>query len=114
MKTSKVQFGQAATADFEENTYTFEMDGEFEVRAGKYAIVPIETWEQHLADFDKMRSALENAKKQIQYLESRRGEREDAIPPFYYTTVSILKEIDGILNMTYNKQCLTPSGEKLK
>lgn len=35
----KTQFGIADQADFEENTFTFKMNGAFSVRAGAYAIV---------------------------------------------------------------------------
>lgn len=31
--------GTALSADFEENTFTFEIDGSFEVSAGEYMIV---------------------------------------------------------------------------
>ena len=39
MSKLKTQFGTAVTADFEENTWTFEMDKNFKVTAGKFAIV---------------------------------------------------------------------------
>ena len=45
-KTMNVQFGEAFTADFEENTYTFLMKGNFTVCAGEYAILPREQYEQ--------------------------------------------------------------------
>lgn len=40
-----VQFGISATADFEENTWTFEMSDGFSVKAGEYAILPKEQFE---------------------------------------------------------------------
>jgi len=39
-----VQFGKSAGADFEERTWTFEMPDNFEVVAGDFAIVPIDTY----------------------------------------------------------------------
>lgn len=39
MSKLKTQFGTAITADFEENTWTFEMDKNFKVTAGEFAIV---------------------------------------------------------------------------
>jgi len=41
----KTQFGQVESGDFEENTMTLKVDGEMELRSGKYAIVPIEDYE---------------------------------------------------------------------
>jgi len=40
-----VQFAESLTADFEENTWTFEMPEDFRVTAGKFAIVPIEQYD---------------------------------------------------------------------
>ncbi len=34
-----VQFGTADSADFEANTWTFEMDGDYQVHAGRFAIL---------------------------------------------------------------------------
>lgn len=39
MSKLKTQFGTAITADFEEKTWTFEMDENFKVTAGEFAIV---------------------------------------------------------------------------
>lgn len=35
----EIQVGISATADFEENTWTFEMENDFSVKAGKFAII---------------------------------------------------------------------------
>lgn len=44
-----IQFGKAATADFEENTFTFEMDDPyFTASAGSYAIVKIDTLDKKM------------------------------------------------------------------
>lgn len=48
MKTFKIQFGQSATADFEEKTWTFEMPEQFSVIAGEFAIVPKNTFKEML------------------------------------------------------------------
>jgi len=37
-----IQFGEALTADFEENTWTFQMSHNFKVRAGEFLITPKE------------------------------------------------------------------------
>lgn len=42
----KTLIGQAATADFVENTYTFEINGDFTAMAGTFAIMPFENFEQ--------------------------------------------------------------------
>ncbi len=44
MAAIHTQFGTADSADFENNTWTFEMEGDFKVCAGKFAIVPIEEY----------------------------------------------------------------------
>jgi hypothetical protein len=45
----KIQFGEALTADFEENTFTFEMDDpSFTASAGAYAIVRIDTLDEKM------------------------------------------------------------------
>lgn len=49
MSKLKTQFGEALTADFEENTWTFEMEEEFKVSAGKFAIIPKEKYQELLA-----------------------------------------------------------------
>jgi hypothetical protein len=45
MSKLKTQFGKAVTADFEENTWTFEMDENFRVTAGEFAILPKEKYD---------------------------------------------------------------------
>lgn len=42
LKELDIQIGESSTADFEENTWTFEMPEDYHVQAGKFAIVPIE------------------------------------------------------------------------
>lgn len=39
----KLQFGQAHSADFEENTLTFEINGSMEIKAGEVAIIRIDS-----------------------------------------------------------------------
>ena len=48
-----VQFGIAYTADFEENTYTFEMQKGFTVSAGEYAILPKNQFEKIIESLGK-------------------------------------------------------------
>jgi len=43
-----VQFGESLTGDFEERTWTFEMTTEFTLKAGEFAIVPIDEYKQLL------------------------------------------------------------------
>lgn len=52
----KLQFGEMATADFEEGTVTLEMDGDFYVKAGTYALLEYSTLEQKIKieEFSKM------------------------------------------------------------
>lgn len=45
MKNLKTQFGDSVTADFQENTWTFEMEGKFSVCAGMVAILPKENYD---------------------------------------------------------------------
>lgn len=42
----KTQFGELLTGDLEENTMTFEIEGEMELKAGRYAIVPKDKYEE--------------------------------------------------------------------
>jgi len=42
------QFGELLTGDFEENTMTFEMQGDFTLKAGEFAIMPIDEYKQLL------------------------------------------------------------------
>lgn len=42
-----IQIGESATADFEENTWTFEMtESLMKIKAGKFAIIPIDFWDE--------------------------------------------------------------------
>ena len=56
MKT--IQFGQALTADFEQNTFTFEMKKDFTVLAGEYAIIPRELYDEIRNDLEKLKEEL--------------------------------------------------------
>lgn len=56
MKT--VQFGQSLTADFKENTFTFEMQKDFTVYAGEYAIIPRELYDEIRNDLVKLKEEL--------------------------------------------------------
>lgn len=39
-----IQIGASLTADFQENTWTFEMQDDFSIVAGKFALVPLELY----------------------------------------------------------------------
>lgn len=56
VRKKEIQFGISATADFEENTWTFEMPEDYSVSAGEYALVPKDK-------FDKAIEALSAMKK---------------------------------------------------
>ena len=47
----KTQIGTATTGDFEDNTMTFEIEGDMTLCAGKYAIVPIEEYNRLVNNF---------------------------------------------------------------
>ena len=44
----KTQIAISASADFEQDTWSFEMESPYTVMAGKYAIVPIEQYNEAL------------------------------------------------------------------
>lgn len=46
MSKLKVQFGESLTCDFEENTWTLEMDETFSISAGEFAIMPKEKYKK--------------------------------------------------------------------
>lgn len=48
----KTQLGVSATADFEENTWTFEMHTGFTVTAGTFAVVPVEQYNAALNNLE--------------------------------------------------------------
>ena len=48
----KTQFGELVTGDFEENTLTIEIDGEMVIQAGRYALVPIDDYNQLVKNCD--------------------------------------------------------------
>jgi hypothetical protein len=54
METVSTQFGTAATADFEEMTWTFQMPENFKVWAGEFAIVDKKVYDQLLESFTEI------------------------------------------------------------
>lgn len=48
MAEVKTQIGISSECNFEENTWAFEMNGNYSVWAGKFAIVPLELYEDAL------------------------------------------------------------------
>lgn len=49
----KTQIGISHSADFEENTWTFEMPKGFEVIAGDFVIVPKEKYDELIKKFNQ-------------------------------------------------------------
>lgn len=45
MSKFKTQIGEALTADFQENTWTFEMPNDYKIKGGEFAIVPKEQYD---------------------------------------------------------------------
>lgn len=58
MSKLKTQFGTSATADFEENTWTFEFEGDFNVTAGDFAIIPKEKFNRLLTALKGIRNSV--------------------------------------------------------
>jgi uncharacterized protein YfaQ (DUF2300 family) len=48
MSKLKTQLATSLTSDFQENTWTFELDKDFKVTAGGFAIVPRDKYEKLL------------------------------------------------------------------
>jgi hypothetical protein len=61
-KDMKAQFGCSEGADFAESTWTFLMDSGFVVGAGKYAIVPRETFS------DLLETLIEMEREKAEYM----------------------------------------------
>lgn len=53
MASDNVQFGIMETADFEEKTITFFMQGDYYVRAGEYAIIPKDVYRKMVDDLEQ-------------------------------------------------------------
>ena len=58
-KIQTVQIGQLVTGDFEDNTLTFEMDNQFTIKAGTYAIM-------ERGVFNELKRALKSCKMSLQ------------------------------------------------
>lgn len=56
---SKIQIGASLSGDLKENTWTFEMQEEMSLIAGKFALIPLD-------DFDEIKDALNKAKAILQ------------------------------------------------
>jgi len=54
----KTQIGTAVTADFEDNTWTFEMPDEFNVTAGNFAILPLEAYNKLMTAAKGIRNSM--------------------------------------------------------
>lgn len=49
-----IQFGKSLTADFENNTWTFLMEGNYDVSAGDFVIIPRKMWEKEKLSFNDL------------------------------------------------------------
>lgn len=58
MSNLKTQFGDALGADFGENTWTFEMRGDFSISAGAFAIIPEEKYQKLLTALKGIRNSV--------------------------------------------------------
>jgi len=65
---SKIQIGSSLTGDLKENTWTFEMDDEISLVAGKFAIVPVD-------DFNELKDTLNSAKALLQSMGVKTNDR---------------------------------------
>lgn len=54
----KPQFGESLLADFEENTWTFEMPEDFKVISGNFAIIKTESYNELLNAFTELTIAV--------------------------------------------------------
>ncbi len=73
----RTQIGELVTGDFEDNTLTLEIDGDMIIKAGTYAIVPIE-------DYNKIRTL---------------QQQKDAAPEL----LAIVKKINAIQGRSWRK-----------
>lgn len=94
MRTIKTQFGIAATADFEENTWTFEMPDKYEVCAGTFAIVdkPI---------YDEMLSALKDSLQMLEQTQNYRKENNITGGDVFLS--STIDKVKAVVNGTYGR-----------
>ena len=58
MSILKTQIGEALTADFEENTWTFEMPEDFIVTAGEFAIIPKDKYDDLITALKGIRNSM--------------------------------------------------------
>jgi len=71
MSKLPLQRGTSQTADFEENTWTFEMPEKFRVTAGRFVIIPEEKFEAFARSVHSARELIKDfsAQKIIQNIE---------------------------------------------
>jgi hypothetical protein len=70
MKPLQPQIGISQVADFEENTWTFEMGEDFEVIAGQFAIVPLGLFENMQSNLRKFMLSEKINQSEGTYLDS--------------------------------------------
>ena len=80
----KTQFGEIITGDLGANTMTLEIEGDMQLRAGRYAVVPFYDYAR-LVNGD----ATEQEKCALQSISISLPSREDydnrELPPYYFT-----------------------------
>ncbi len=92
-KEKETYIGSLISADFEEGTMEFEIDTEFFVQAGKYALVPLEEYEktQHQKELiEKLKFTLEKFLRVTKKYEV--GNYSENIYDCYQEAESILNE----------------------
>lgn len=87
-KQQHTQFGISATADFEENTWTFQMFDGFQVRAGEYYIVEKAVFE---ANDQRIASLTEQVEQRWVSVEERLPNQGDRV---------LILEHDGYVGMS--------------
>jgi hypothetical protein len=63
MKTIKSQTGTSLTADFQENTWTFEMEENFVMVAGEFSIVPKNQFTELITLVQRLKFAISKDEK---------------------------------------------------
>lgn len=81
MKTIKTQFGKSAHADFEDGTWTFEMNKGMRIVSGEFAIVDKSVYDELLLNADNLIGACRGNGMSID------GAVDELVKTFYKTKV---------------------------
>lgn len=112
MQDPKVQFATADSADFEANTWTFEMEGNYRVAAGRYAILPEQEYKRllEMARAEKAMTPLEiEAANAIDAAHGELSKNEKACVENYSRILAILgmdEEDDPVAAVEYMRETL--------